>query len=156
MSKELTVPEQNFIQAILEGNNLTQAAKIVGISQPTATRWYRDEAITKEIQRQLRANKNRIRLRTSQHIDEMVDILVEAARTNGGYSKTQVQAAALVLKYAGAESADVAETSGNHFEIIVNNNTSDTAVEEQAARYNRTYELKQPKPDAPFELIEEE
>lgn len=155
-TKELSIPQQSFVAAILEGKSQIQAARDAGISKPTGQAWFKLDEVQLEIQRGLRQNRNRIRLKASQQIDDMLEVLIGAATTNGGYSKVQVDAAKAVLKYAGAESVEANESTGAKFEVIINNNTSDTAVQEQQARHHRVIELVQPNPDAAFELLEDD
>lgn len=156
--KELTTKQAEFVSAIVYGKkSVSAAAKEAGVAIQTGYNWYNDDdGVGREITRQLRRNNLRLRLRAAAHQDEMLDVLVGAATTLGAYSKIQVEAAKEVLKLGLVAEAVEGRDSGTKFEVIINNNTSDTAVEEQSARHNRIIEMRQPTTEAAFELIEDE
>lgn len=154
---ELTTQQTEFVTALVHQKlNVPDAAKAVGVSRGTGYNWYNDDDVAKELQRQLRKANNHLRVRAAAKQDAMLDILVDAATTQGAYTKLQVEAAQAVLKLGLAPEAADAKAEGTRLEVIINNNTSDTAVQEQAARHTRVIDLKQPSAESAFELLEDE
>lgn len=153
-SKELTLPEQAFVEVIVNGGSIKEAGQAAGTTRDNTYKLYKRPHIQEAINEELKLNKLRIRSGMAKGIDKAIKTIILAVE-NPAFTKTQLQAAQLVLKYSGGDVADAEEKQSTSFEVIINNNTSDNAVDEQQARH-RVVELKQFKVNEPFQLIEGE
>lgn len=97
---KLTPKQEQLIEALLAGHNITVAAKVSSIGDKTARRWLKQEAFQAAYKSAQKALFNQALTGLMLKVDKAIETLERNMRSEEAPASTQVRAAQIILEQA--------------------------------------------------------